>query len=364
MKIGVIQPAQYDFGGGHVYAEEVAAALNGEVLWMQTPKFSSKPHVVLPKSDDEAVAVLRAHEKVLLPVARFPRGHLTERLLRLLRASGVPWTFVQQDAIVDKQMPYHELLSLPGYTGRAVTTVREYGAAFDKAYGTSLKWLVTPHLPYTPCCQGPPPMPTTHTLVSTSRTEFTKGIGPLTYIANLLCINVVLGGRSVPNRAGYASGTLAENLRDLGWAFVPHDWQIGKYKPGPWQALSPNGGSVEYLSGYKSAFYVLRDARAHVNLASNRRAFGHLEYVTLEAMDAGVPSVIPQHQDPRHEYERLFCVQDYRTAGQCNLEDLAEKIGAALTCENREEICQSMRSDLIWIHNPTAYGRMLLKGAF
>jgi len=362
--IGVIQPARFDFGGGQVWSEEVAAALGGRVIWMQTPSFSSTQHEVLPRDDDEAIETLRALDAVILCTVRFPRGPMFERMIRLLRAADVPWTFMQHDTSVDKQLPVGEALNMPGFTGAALTTVREYGTAFDKAYGTDLRWVVLPHLPYTLRCQELPTTPTTHTLVSTARTEFTKGIGPLAYIANLLCINVILGGRSVPNRAGYASGTLAENLRDSGWAFVPHDWQIGKYKPGPWQAISPNGGSIKYLSGYKSAFDLLRDARAHVNLASNRRAFGHLEYVTLEAMDAGVPCVLPQHQDPRHEYEGLFCVQDYRTAGQCNLEDLAEKIGAALTCENREEICQSMRSDLIWIHNPTAYGRLLLREAF
>jgi glycosyltransferase involved in cell wall biosynthesis len=358
MNVGIIQPARYDYGGGQVWCEELAGASGGTVLWMQEPKFSSVKHAVLPKDDGDAVARLCEHDAVIVSTLRFPKGPMLERMLRLLRASKLPWTFMQHDTLVDKNPLVGEMLALPGFTGRALTTVREYGAEFNKAIGATVQWTVLPHLPYTNRCGGAPPMPEEKKLVSTSRTEFTKGIVPLARCAHELGIHLVLAGRSSPNRGGYASGALAELLRDEDWTMSR---DVGRYDGNAWNAESPNGGRVSYLAGYASPYDVLASAEAHVNLASHTRAFGHLEYVTLEAMDVGVPCIVPRHQDPRAEYDSILCLGGYKTAGKCNFAELVDVVDLALSGLDRIIFCRSARSDLAWMHGPKAYARRVLE---
>jgi hypothetical protein len=146
-----------------------------------------------------------------------------------------------------------------------------------------------PYLPYTR--RHPTPVQLEPVVVMTSRVTNTKGQTALAAV--LRDVPLYLAGEP-----GFSWGKVL-----WWWLHTGRDRPLGQSWRGrpPYSQLAVPPWTVEnvtYLGPYDDPFEVFTQTRAavHVNLTSEGYNSGHLEYVTLEALDAGLRCVVPEHQ--------------------------------------------------------------------
>lgn len=109
---------------------------------------------------------------------------------------------------------------------------------------------------------------------------------------------------------------------------------------------------VYYRGGYTGGYQPYRNARVAVNLTTSKFSPGHLEYVTLEAIDSGVRAVVTESQlDDYPEYEDIIGL-----ASETDDRQAANAINAGY---NKPPLSSRERTKILELHDARAYARQL-----
>lgn len=139
----------------------------------------------------------------------------------------------------------------------------------------------------------------------------------------------------------------------------------------PWTAETKNGVPVRYTGGYRDAIDEVpwTSATVHVNLTAKYCSVGHLEYSSLEAMDAGLRTAVPAHVRMAHpEYHSVYGLdhqgymthREYLKASRETVSLLADQLNQLI---NR---CPTSKDEVeldLSHHDPVRYARTLVMGS-
>lgn len=281
----------------------------------------------------DAVTILNSYDFVILVdlVCFAPeivkRGKELPYYVEVLRQLKVPFTAMYHGGLYPSK--YDEtiaaVLGAPAFTGKLITTRMKHAAARFGGVNPKLRWHVDPHLPYdqrwvvqhgvaASRCQR-------RTILMTSRIAVNKGQNALLLALPHLKGDVELWGY---NSFGLPSigWRLWELSRALGYevesppalrrdkAALTHPDAV-KFYTGAF-TVSAGGNSFKYVSDFADGVHEVDwNARLHVALSS--ADFGEtLEYVTLDAIAAGVPVAVPANAiAAQPEYRRAVPTLDY-----------------------------------------------------
>jgi hypothetical protein len=145
-------------------------------------------------------------------------------------------------------------------------------------------------------------------LLITGRICTPKGQHVLAALADRLDVPVTF--------AGQAQFKSARNLLDR--VLEDGGTITGPEPPGwssTWTARTKNGNVVRFTGNYDHPSRIPWDAATvHVNLTSRRQSVGHLEYTTLEAIDAGLRACVPLHAAGRYRSISPLTTDGFHTA--------------------------------------------------
>lgn len=146
-----------------------------------------------------------------------------------------------------------------------------------------------PHLPYQP--QYYAPLRHRQGVLYTGRIAAYKGHSAFARIMHLLDTDVTIQGRAMMAGARGMLNRVLKNVPDAEVTIEPE----GKKFQSPWQVRLPNGYKITYVGPYDHPNEILWDqATVHVNLTDPSCSPEHLEYSTVEAIDAGLRCVVPE----------------------------------------------------------------------
>jgi hypothetical protein len=134
--------------------------------------------------------------------------------------------------------------------------------------------------------------------------------GPLAFAAGLEALSrqssqrftAVITGRPVEHRGGPHVAAIANRLEEWGW----HVTRAGESGKSKWTAVRPGTESIIWYTGeYERDDLprVLGAIKCYVNFTSGKLTPGHLEYATIEAMDAGCMVIAPGDFQSSWHYE-------------------------------------------------------------
>lgn len=141
-------------------------------------------------------------------------------------------------------------------------------------------------------------------------------------------------------------------------------WAASAAWSSPWLAETVRGNQVRYLGDYDQPDQVRWDrATVHVNLSGARHSVGHLEYSTLEALDAGLRAVVPDHVNEAYRAvsklptDGWHTTREWRGVGRQDRDYLVHFLNSALKV--KPVTYDEVRSDL-GRHDPVRYVTQLL----
>lgn len=139
-------------------------------------------------------------------------------------------------------------------------------------------------------------------LLITGRLSAPKGQRVLVNLADQIGVPLTIAGKT---QFAIAKTLLEDVLKGGGRLIGDEPRGYGM----PWAAETKNGVPVRYTGGYRDAIDEVpwTSATVHVNLTAKDCSIGHLEYSSLEAMDAGLRVATPFHVRAAHpEYHSVF----------------------------------------------------------
>lgn len=315
--------------------------------------------VISTKDLKQAARELSEYDLIVMTEPKSPdadrhaeKHSYTPEYIKILEQVTSPWTSVLHGPQYDPQrapfMP--RLLRTPTFTGVLSAThmgyydyaLKEFGA---EALAPLKEVTLQPDLPYEPLCDMVSPAPEQDSMVigMTARIVPNKGQLPMCMIADRLYGKLALHGVAAHANRASPSGTLWERLiqkhgfENLG---VPPN----VFKVEPWTVRHPNGAEVSYHGEFWPDDGTYDNIGVHVSLTSRKYAYGHPEYVSLEAIDHGAIPVWPSSDDPLGHYS-AFRLDSYQEVRDHDPEELVRQVNEAW------EQAKSLERDRVVLHN-------------
>jgi hypothetical protein len=196
-------------------------------------------------------------------------------------------------------------------------------------------------------------------ILITGRISAQKGQRVLVNLADRLHIPVTVAGKG---QFSSAVNLLTDVLVNGGKLLGEEPRGFGS----PWEARTASGVPVRYTGGYSSPSEIPWDlATLHVNLTARTCSVGHLEYTTLEALDAGLTAAVPSHIErfyntvyPLH-HDGFFSHSAFKSADEDQLHNLALRLDE-LARETATTTVDAVQRDLS-AHDPVVYVTCLLE---
>ena len=191
-------------------------------------------------------------------------------------------------------------------------------------------------------------------VLMTGRISTTKGQRFLASMADLINGDIYVAGRDQMGSSRSMRMALEKNDK-VGWYPCPPSsaWSSN------WDATLVTGHHFTYLGAYKSADELPWNlANVHVNLTDETISRGHLEYTSIEALDAGLHAVAPVHARPdigALQYNNVSWV-DFRHRKTADPMTVADVINDAL--DHGTDTC--MADSDVNRHNAEDYVRAML----
>jgi hypothetical protein len=243
-----------------------------------------------------------------------------------LAKTKTPWTTAlhgpQYD---DKLAPFLDrCLGTGNFTGKIITPALDY--ANDRFVG--VEFTEYPCLPYTVQNENLASVPNTGVVGFAGRTVINKGPQLLVYLAcqRLLKANVEIHGASSVSVGPSMTRSMYELL-------IEHDFKLelihaehhvpDVIRPHRWKAVREDQ-TVEYKGNYTDPAAVFPRFQVHVNFTSREFSQHLIEFVGLEALDAGCVGVYPPHTLGAAPYEVV--VLDGFTAPPAITQDLPPRV--------------------------------------
>jgi len=235
----------------------------------------------------------------------------------------------------------------------------------DPRIQVTTRFTERPYLPFKPRALGHWPAwneatwQDRHGLLITGRICAPKGQHALAAIASMLDVPVCFAGKAQFRSAH----DLLQRVLDDGGKLdgpVPASWSD------VWTARTKRGNVVRYTGAYTEPWHVPWDiATAHVNLSSHRHSIGHLEYATIEAIDAGLRAAAPAHAVYDTHYQTVnrlttrgwHTARDLREATTADLQVVADELTDTAVMK---PITHDEAERDLFRHDPVRYAEALL----
>lgn len=212
--------------------------------------------------------------------------------------------------------------------------------------------MVMPYLPYEETVAASRVVDHERGVIMTGRISTTKGQRFLATMATSVNANITVMGRDQMGSARSMRVAL-ENRGMVAEYEVPP----GNAWSSPWVARLTTGTLFRYGGAYQSALHVpWKLGTVHLNLTDESISRGHLEYTSLEGIDAGLTAVVPEHALRGLSYGCALPVpfQTRQLADPCRV---AEVVNAALDAWLPRWV---MAAQDIAMHDPKRYVKALL----
>ena len=326
--------------------------------------YDSSYQQLLPKDDSDAVELLNLYDLIIISELHTTMDRKIPRYIKLLNATTTPWTLMLHGLYYHKSGYIDQLFSSKNYLPVGITTHRSVADRFELQHRIKLNdWIVLP-LPYR--LRAMKQVGTrTGPIVMTSRVESKKGQELLMNIVDKIDHDVYFPGATEQHPGGAYSALLYDKLMITGYhPEVP----IRRCSCQPWTMISPHGNTIKFDNGYcrDDLEQILSASSVHVNLTKASMCYGHWEYCSLEAMDYGLPIIVPQNllmNELDFTYENIFTIVDHYTHRGYPYQQLIDCIRRTLnlTDEERQTIATSYKKQLIAHHDPQTYVRTILE---
>ena len=365
MKVALLDLTPH-WGGVVKWGTYLVEELGIEYLAWNKPKFNPSflpiPITIMKGGDEKRLEILDQYDFVLVASLHF---EITEkqREYRILKQCRVPWTFMVHNFHKFKKEPEYvrNLLGNSNFTGQVASTSPEFVEDIEDKLNMSLDSIILPYLPYRRICDNEFFYGTD--IIMTSRVVGSKGALPLVREAQGLGRDIRLHGATYELMSGVTQAQMLREKIHVMRGEEPVPIRTYKEKYWPWDEMLPTGEMVSWLSSYDDFREVMYNASLHVNLTGNTLATGHLEYVSLEAMDYGVPVMVPESHVNDIEGYQVFKVDDYLRGGKYNKDALRDilKMALTITPEEARYMVDNNRKMLDEYYNANQYANQIKK---
>ena len=354
------------WGGVVKWGTYLVEELGIDYLVWHKPKFNpaslSVPITIMKGSDAKRLEILDQYDFILVASLHF---EITEkqREYRILKQCRVPWTFMVHNFHKFKKDPDYvvELLENSNFTNIVPTTSLDFVWDIQKKLEYTINSVLLPNLPYRRVCDNG--FSYGKDIIMTSRVVGSKGGLPLVREAQGLGRNIRLHGATYELRSGVTQCQMLREKIQMMRGEEPVSVKSYAEKWDLWDEMLPTGETVSWLGEYDDFRTVMDNAALHVNLTGNTLAVGHLEYVTLEAMDYGVPVMVPDSHVNSLEGDQVFKVNDYMRGGKYDKLALQDTLKKALTITKDEAkyMVDNNRKVLDEYYNASQYASQIKK---
>ena len=366
MRIAILELAeQHRMSGVDTWVKHLLANWRGgdeveHVRWRppgpyaRASMFRDLPYRTLRGTYAQRVAQLREYDLGVLSNITLQRPVLPKAHQAFLE-SGIPWTGMihgHHESHLGKTEALTELFNSPRYIGFVLTTSGGMVAELEPKCGRALDYVELPYLPYrrrggTEVAEGAMYLYTGALALGKGLEAMIRGI--MGSGRDLLCRGTATGGRY-----GRPDLLLWEKLRkqfpEAGWP------EVNVFHKGEWEYRLPTGESAMYRGPYGDPREAYRVGALHLNLTNTTHCVDHLEYTTLEAMDYGLPVLVPEAQ-VRRENPYLLATVPYQTLPTSDLEVLRGALREAGELDHATRVVRVAhnRRQLVELHDPVSY---------
>lgn len=315
----------------------------------------------IAKTVDGLVQQLRRHDAVFMTSTfHYEIDNSARRLgtepvyvsaAREVVRSGIPFAVMLHQA-VGSYAPWMSTRSLL----QIATVVITNQAGFSSSHipsTTRVKNL--PLLPYTRRLQDLTLMPKRRGVLMLGRVRAAKGQHVLIRVARHIRADVAIAGVTYNSFRASGSKDMWQLAVQCGYTPEGAEPEQGQ----AWCCYAPNGYKLQYLGAYEDPRTVLCGTQYNVslNLTSADHSPGHLEYVTLECMDAGVTCVVPSHSCWWNPEVGLYTTE-YFGQRHFNESDLVGVINRAL---DQAPTTGDVYGEYLKLHDPRVYANDVLR---
>lgn len=264
----------------------------------------------------EAHLVLDEYDLVIIPEPKdsaADRNAVNDcknpRYIEILDRTKTPWTTaLHGPQYQPEKAPYVNMLfeRASGFTGVLATPNMMYCQTRPDVFDDRWTYVERP-LPFVATrSSDEAPKPRSLTVGMTGRVVANKG----QHLMAHLCARMpdgwtteIHGGCSLGNGPNFTYNVWEHMTEFMGWSGEregpqdrkPDGTMITVLAPHEWWVEDGLGHRCAYMGNYDDAVARCERLGVHVNLTANRFSNGLVEFVTLEAMDAGCVPVIPEH---------------------------------------------------------------------
>lgn len=191
-------------------------------------------------------------------------------------------------------------------------------------------------------------------VIITSRITGQKGQLQLAKMARHIDGDVTIAGRAQSAAARAIRDRLVKDGMVKRWHVEPDTtWSCR------WDAKLVTGHHFRYVGAFEKPWEIpWHMANVHVNLTAEGYSSGHLEYATLEAIDAGLTALVPVHAIEGLGYESVVGLP-YRTMKDYDADEICDLINRALHAPISVADHEATYRDLAK-HDPVTYVQRLL----
>lgn len=315
MKVAIYDLTAYESGGDVTWVQQFKEGLRqvkglGYTHYRFSKPWWADPEAVrLPKTASDIADLLTNYDLVVVPEAwggpmdreakktgKPPRWYIPLKMAQ----NGVPVVAGLH------RMAYHKDLMFAWFlvacNGFFMTSPRFLEGIEDGIQNKYQK--VLPYLPFTPGLgaeTGFGIYPAE--VVIAGRVKALKNQRILAALADKLTKPVGIWGRAMMPFGVSSTQKLLDTLLLSGFELKDPLFRVNVGKEDRWTVTAPGTkNEVRYHGGYANPEQPYWNAAAAVCLTSEKFSPGHLEYVTLEAMAAGIPVAVPEHQTEGLDY--------------------------------------------------------------
>ena len=363
MKVGLLDLTPH-WGGVIKWGTYLVEELGIDYLAWNKPKFNpaflSIPITIMKGSAEKRLEILDQYDFILVASLHF---EITEkqREYQVLKKCRVPWTFMIHNFHKFKKEPEYvrNLLGNSNFIGQVGSTSPEFVEDIENKLGIPLNSIILPYLPYRRICNNEFSYGTD--IIMTSRVVGSKGALPLVREVQGLGRDIRLHGATYELMSGVTQAQMLREKIQIMRGEEPVPLNSHKEKDWPWEEILPTGETVNWLGSYDDFRTVMYNASLHVNLTGNTLATGHLEYVSLEAMDYGIPVMVPEsHVNDLKGYQ-VFKVNDYLRGGKYDKKALRDTLEMALftSYDEAKDMVDNNRKMLDEYYNVSQYASQI-----
>lgn len=318
---------------------------------------------------EETAAVLDGYDFIVLAEPRswkydnpaFKVG-ATPHYLKVLSRVHTRWTTMFHNPYEHAPL-MHKLFALPSFIGYAVTYSTDEGPKTAREKQLPIDGWVT--LPFIPYQRRASDQDYGDSVIMTARLTSSKGqkAAARAWAADpafdLALFGECSGMGAHPTEAYMLWEEITRRAAPCMSNKVPE-----KFKEDPWN-IAAGPAVFSYNGAYLRPEDVLGYGNVHLSLTRKAFATGHLEYCSLEALDWGLPVIVPKHSIPIENapYTYPFIIPvEYTELRKFDPEsgDLARAVATAQGISPRPDLAAEYLS---YFHDPADYARQVISGS-